>query len=161
MSKLLEMSEDFNTSSRQQAADIEQTVKAEPDEHAKSIKSAVKESEQKTRSDIAGLRNVIRWLILKDWMRAALIIFLVLGGMHAIVWGQGRIIEAKQKTIEQQKREIGNQEQTIERLAVQTWGITLHEGKKGRFIILSADQAIDTDWKLGDGKIIKLIEKGG
>ena len=159
MSKLLEMSEDFNRSSRQQAADIEQIVKADLDEHANSIKSALKESELKIRSDIAGHRKVPWWVILGNWMRVVLLCSLMLGGMYAIVWGQGRIIAGNQKTIDEQNREIKKQERTINRLEGQTWGINLYLGENGRFIVLPADQTIDPDWTVGKLPAILLVEE--
>ncbi len=153
MSKLLEMSEDFEKTSKQQAADIEQTVKAAFNAHVNSIRGALKESEQKIKSDIAGHRKVTRLLILEDWTRALLIIFLVLGGLYGSVWVQGKIIADNQKTISEQK-------QTIERLAEQTWGIKLHAGAKGRFIVLPADQEIETNWTMRKRPAIRLVEEG-
>ena len=159
MSKLLEMSENFNESSKQQATNTERSVKAAFAEHEHAIRNALMKSERKIKSAIADHHKVTRWLILEDWMRAALIIILMLGGIHSIVWVQGRIIAGNQNTIIEQTREIRDQEQTLKQLASQTWGINLQEMKIGRFIVLATDQAIDTTWTVRDRKAIKLVEK--
>ena len=159
MNKLLEMSENFNESSKQQATNTERSVKAAFAEHEHAIRNALMKSERKIKSAIAGHHKVIRWLILEDWMRAALIIILFLGGIHSIVWVQGRIIAGNQNTISEQTRDIRAQEQTLKHLASQTWGINLQEMEIGRFIVLAPDQAIDPTWIVRDRKAIKLVEK--
>ena len=159
MSKLLEMSENFNESSKQQATNTERSVKAAFVEHEHAIRNALMKSERKIKRAIADHHKVTRWLILEDWMRAALIIILILGGMHSIVWVQGWIIAGNQNTIIEQTREIRAQEQTLKQLASQTWGINLQELKSGRFIVLADDQAIEPNWTVSDRKAIKLVEK--
>ena len=159
MNKLLEMSENFSESSKQQATNTERSVKAAFAEHEHAIRNALMKSERKIKSAIADHHKVTRWLILEDWMRAALIIILILGGMHSIVWVQGWIIAGNQKTISEQRSGIRDQEHTLEQLASQTWGINLQEMKNGRFIVLAPDQAIDTTWTVRDRKAIKLVEK--
>ncbi|MGT3776412.1 MbeB family mobilization protein [Vibrio cholerae] len=109
MSKILNLAQDFEKKSKQQAHDIEQRLKSEFERHEKFIEEALRSSEQKIKGDINAQNQRMSALVLKSWLWIVLSVFLVLVACTGVIWWQGRTILANQL-------EINRQNATIERL---------------------------------------------
>ncbi|MGL5336612.1 MAG: MbeB family mobilization protein [Enterovibrio sp.] len=109
MSKILNLAQDFEKKSKQQAYDTEQRLKSEFERHEKFIEQALRSSEQKIKDDISVQNQRMSALVLKSWLWIVLTIVLVLAACMGVIWWQGEIILANQQ-------EINRQNATIERL---------------------------------------------
>ncbi|EPA5448737.1 MobB protein [Vibrio cholerae] len=109
MSKILNLAQDFEKKSKQQAHDTEQRLKSEFERHEKFIEQALRSSEQKIKGDINAQNQRMSALVLKSWLWIVLSVFLVLVACTGVIWWQGRTILANQQ-------EISRQNATIEQL---------------------------------------------
>lgn len=87
--------------------------------------------------------TIIMWLFL-----AGLVVALALSGAHwlAIQWTEREVIMLTQQKAALQA-DIKLQEQTVERLKDQTWGVDLYEDKTGRYVIMPKEWAGE-EWPL-------------
>ncbi|MDG2733367.1 MbeB family mobilization protein, partial [Vibrio parahaemolyticus] len=108
MSKILDLAQDFEKKSKQQALDTEQHLKSEFERHETFIEQALRSSEQKIKDDISVQNQRMSALVLKSWLWIVLTIVLVLAACMGVIWWQGEIILANQQ-------EINRQNATIER----------------------------------------------
>ena len=54
---------------------------------------------------------------------------------------------------------IQAEETTLATLRSQTWGVRLHEGEKGRFIVLPEGMSTEANWTVGKNAAIRLVKK--
>ncbi|WP_430777249.1 MbeB family mobilization protein, partial [Vibrio parahaemolyticus] len=102
MSKILNLAQDFEKKSKQQAHDTEQRLKSEFERHETFIEQALRSSEQKIKGDINAQNRRMSVLVLKSWAWLGLTIFLVIVACSSVIWWQGSMILANQLEINQQ-----------------------------------------------------------
>ncbi|MCA2429460.1 MbeB family mobilization protein, partial [Vibrio chemaguriensis] len=106
MSKILDLAQDFEKKSKQQALDTEQHLKSEFERHVRVIEQALRSSEQKIKGDINAQNRRMSVLVLKSWAWLGLTIFLVIVACSSVIWWQGSMILANQLEINQQSATI-------------------------------------------------------
>uniref|UniRef100_UPI0015F7756A MbeB family mobilization protein n=2 Tax=Vibrio TaxID=662 RepID=UPI0015F7756A len=103
MSKILDLAQDFEKKSKQQALDTEQHLKSEFERHERFIEQALRSSEQKIKGDINAQNRRMSVLVLKSWAWIGLSIFLVIVACSGVIWGQSKVIAQNWQTISEQK----------------------------------------------------------
>lgn len=122
-----------------------------------SIESALEEAVDRQRA-------VLQW----SWglpLAAGIALFLLisLGSWGLAQWQSSRI-RARSQTLERLDAEVEERTQILEQLNEATWGIRLHEGTTGKYIVLPAgalaldgrDRPRKPDWTVGGQAAIKL-----
>ncbi|WP_220251997.1 MbeB family mobilization protein, partial [Klebsiella pneumoniae] len=100
MSMTVELVEDFEQSSKQQANAIEKRLTEEFTRHEKAISGALKSSEEKMSAAIAEHSQKMGWLLLKTWIWMLVSIVLFLSATSGILWYQGELIAERQATLQ-------------------------------------------------------------
>ena len=110
MSKILELAKTFEESSKQQASDIETSVKNAFEPHEKAILEALDSSGRRLNAAIDAQSRRWGWLVLKGWVFPLIGVAFLLGISWVVVWYQGRVIAENWV-------EISRQNKTLEQLA--------------------------------------------
>ena len=100
MSKILDMAKTFEQTSKQQADDIESSLKPEFEKHEKAIKKALDSSRQSISDAIQDQQKRIGWLLLKSWGVMLISALLLLVATSGTLWYQGNLIAERQATLE-------------------------------------------------------------
>ncbi len=148
MSKILELAETFEKSSKQQASDIETSVNNEFGKHETAIREALRSSNQSLIAAIDGQSRRWGWLVLKGWICTLIGVVLILGISWGVLWYQGKQIAENWDTISQQKRILKEMD---------TLGLSLYQDKSGWFIVLPDGMTAKTGWNKDNGKT-KLVK---
>jgi hypothetical protein len=149
MSKILELAKTFEESSKQQASDIETSVKNAFEPHEKAILAALESSAQRLNTAIAAQNRRWDWLVLKGWVFPLIGVAFVLGISWGVVWYQGKVIAENWNTITRQERVLKGME---------TWGLSLYQDQNGQFIVLPDGMTATAGWSKDNGKtnLVKL-----
>lgn len=96
----------------------------------------------------------------RAWLRTAitaLAVFLgmLIGGWGLVAWATYRL-RSHRTELSRLKAECNQQHETLEALKAGTWGLSLRESEKGRFIVLPDGTKAVTGWTWGDKSTIKL-----
>lgn len=110
MSKILELAKTFEESSKQQASDIETSVKNAFEPHEKAILAALDSSGRRLNAAIDGQSRRWGWLVLKGWICTLIGVVLMLGISWGVLWYQGTLIA-------ENWAQISRQNTTLEQLA--------------------------------------------
>ncbi len=100
MSKILDMAKTFEQTSKQQADDIESSLKPEFERHEEAIKEALDSSRQSINDAIQDQQKRIGWLLLKSWGVMLISGLLLLAATSGTLWYQGNLIAERQATLE-------------------------------------------------------------
>ena len=100
MSKILDMAKTFEQTSKQQADDIESSLKPEFERHERAIKEALDSSRQSINDAIQDQQKRIGWLLLKSWGVMLFSALLLLAATSGTLWYQGNLIAERQATLE-------------------------------------------------------------
>ncbi|KYN71527.1 MobB protein, partial [Aeromonas salmonicida subsp. salmonicida] len=92
MSKILELAKTFEESSKQQASDIETSVKNAFEPHERAILAALESSARRLNTAIDAQNRRWGWLVLKGWVFPLIGVAFLLGISWVVVWYQGRVI---------------------------------------------------------------------
>jgi len=92
MSKILDMAKTFEQTSKQQADDIESSLKPEFERHEEAIKEALDSSRQSISDAIQDQQKRIGWLLLKSWGVMLISGLLLLAATSGTLWYQGNLI---------------------------------------------------------------------
>lgn len=76
------------------------------------------------------------------------------GSVGFFVWSTESLREER-KTL---KVAIQAEEATLAELRSKTWGLRLHEGEKGRFIVLPEGMRTESNWTVGKRDAIRLVK---
>ena len=118
----------------------------------RSIESA---SEELAAHQAAALR--------KAWRRPLLAGLSLFLGISIGSWGLTRWLSARiAGQLQESARleaEIEQLRRTEERLRERTWGVYLHEGSQGRYVVLPRGAEPDTGWTIGGRPSVKLSSK--
>ncbi|MGD6738127.1 MbeB family mobilization protein [Photobacterium leiognathi subsp. mandapamensis] len=106
MSRILDLAQNFEAKSKQQAHDTERHLKNVFEKHEKFIEQALRSSEQKITDDINAQNQRMSTLVLKSWLWIVLSVFLVLVACTGVIWWQGKTILTNQQEISLQKTMI-------------------------------------------------------
>ncbi|MBS2784353.1 MbeB family mobilization protein [Aeromonas salmonicida] len=148
MSKILELAETFEKSSKQQASDIETSVNIEFGKHETAIREALDSSGRRLNAAIDAQSRRWGWLVLKGWICTLIGVVLMLGISWGVLWFQGKQIAENWDTISQQKRILKEMD---------TLGLSLYQDKSGWFIVLPDGMTAKTGWNKDNGKT-KLVK---
>lgn len=107
MSKILDMAKTFEQTSKQQADDIESSLKPEFEKHEKVIKKALDSSRQSISDAIQDQQKRIGWLLLKSWGVMLISALLLLVATSGTLWYQGNLIAERQATLEELAKKGG------------------------------------------------------
>ena len=110
MSKILELAKTFEESSKQQASDIETSVKNAFEPHERAILAALESSARRLNTAIDAQTRRWGWLVLKGWVFPLIGVAFLLGISWVVVWYQGKVIAENWV-------EISRQNATLEQLA--------------------------------------------
>ncbi|MGI3175842.1 MbeB family mobilization protein [Aeromonas veronii] len=151
MSKILELAKIFEESSKQQASDIETSVKNAFEQHERAILAALGSSAQRLNTAIDAQNRRWVWLVLKGWVFPLIGVAFVLGISWVVVWYQGKVIAENWNTITRQERVLKGME---------SWGLSLYQDQNGQFIVLPDGMTATAGWSKDNGKtnLVKLEE---
>ncbi|MFG0770224.1 MbeB family mobilization protein [Vibrio plantisponsor] len=154
MSKILDLAEDFERKSREQAGVIESNLKSEFERHEQFIKRELRSNEQRITDDINAQSERLSGLVLKTWIWLPVTVITVLLACWGVIWWQGM-------TIVQNQQEIKRQEIALEKLNAKIWGVSLYQDNEGNYLVIPEGYTVQGGWTLNDGKneLIKLVEK--
>lgn len=121
---------------------------------------------RKTAEALRGARQeaeTLRSYLKRAWLRPLMIglsLFLgiLLGSWGLTQWVASKI-EVQLQTWAQLEAEIKEQELTLERLREKTWGVSLHEGSKGRYVVLPWGAELDTRWTIGGRPSVRFLSR--
>lgn len=149
MSKILELAKTFEESSKQQASDIETSVKNAFEPHERAILAALESSARRLNSAIDAQNRRWGWLVLKGWVFPLIGVAFVLGISWVVVWYQGKVIAENWNTITRQERVLKGME---------SWGLSLYQDQNGQFIVLPDGMTATAGWSKDNGKtnLVKL-----
>lgn len=129
MSKILELAKTFEESSKQQASDIETSVKNAFEPYERAILVALESSARRLNTAIDAQNRRWGWLVLKGWVFPLIGVAFLLGVSWVVVWYQGKVIAENWV-------EISRQNATLERLAAKGGELQLQEcGKKKQLCV--------------------------
>lgn len=165
MSSLLTQAKDFEQKSKEQLQLTEQTLKtafsghvksvnAELNESARQIVSAIRAHEQNMEEAMSRSRQSIITHSMKTWLNVVMTTLFLVATSGAVLWWQGN-------RIADNAREITRQQDALQRMNAKTWGVSYQEGQDGRFLVLPAGMAADTNWTMDEGKrhAVKLVQE--
>ncbi|MGI1228562.1 MbeB family mobilization protein [Raoultella ornithinolytica] len=149
MSKILELAKTFEESSKQQASDIETSVKNAFAPHEKAILGALESSARRLNTAIDAQNRRWGWLVLKGWVFPLIGVAFLLGISWVVVWYQGQRIAENWDTITRQERVLKG---------MKTWGLSLYQDQNGQFIVLPDGMTATAGWSKDNGKtnLVKL-----
>ncbi|WP_153038025.1 MbeB family mobilization protein [Aliivibrio fischeri] len=106
MKKILDLALDFETKSKEQANDIERSLKSEFSRHEKHIIRALKNSESEISNAINDQTSSLKKLIIPNWLWGIGFVMSVILVSWGVTWYQGILIVDNWVTISQQKEQI-------------------------------------------------------
>ncbi|MEZ8504681.1 MbeB family mobilization protein [Vibrio splendidus] len=110
MKKILDLASDFETKSKEQANDIERSLKSEFSKHEQHIVRALKDSEIEISNVIDDQTSSLKRLILPSWLWGIAFVVSVILVSWGVIWYQGTLITDNWVTISQQKDRIAELE---------------------------------------------------
>ena len=156
MSKILELAKTFEESSKQQASDIETSVKNAFEPHEKAILEALDSSGRRLNAAIDAQNRRWGWLVLKGWVFPLIGVAFLLGISWVVVWYQGRVIAENWV-------EISRQNKTLEQLAKKGGMLHLSTCGERQCIAVSKDTQLPesgTYWRRQSDQRVMFIPEG-
>ena len=102
-------------------------------------------------------------MLKRSWLRPLTIGLSLFLGVLLGSWGLTQWLSSEIESLIARKiqLEVGIelQEETLARLEGRTWGIRLHEGDKGRYVVLPWDAELDTRWTIGGRPSVRFSSK--
>ncbi|WP_228520262.1 MbeB family mobilization protein [Aeromonas hydrophila] len=156
MSKILELAKTFEESSKQQASDIETSVKNAFEPHERAILAALESSARRLNTAIDAQNRRWGWLVLKGWVFPLIGVAFLLGISWVVVWYQGRVIAENWV-------EISRQNKTLEQLAKKGGMLHLSTCGERQCIAVSKDTQLPesgTYWRRQSDQRVMFIPEG-
>ena len=149
---------------RRQAESLIQSELGKVGATANSAAAAVQRSIESDMEDLERTAGRIRTLVLRSWVRALAIAISLLLGISIGSWGLAQWLSFRVRTLVELEEQITEREQTLELLEEKTWGLDLHEGGNGKYVVLpegaltldGRDRPQKTEWTVGGRAAIKL-----
>lgn len=121
---------------------------------------ALSEKMNKDLSQLEGRYRLLGWAMLKGWLCHLLLALALLIGLVGGSWvltshlvREVKHLRQEVSLLEQEKREVT---ETLAAMQSKSWGLTLHSGQNGRFIVLPLGSNASTGWTMGKQTAIKL-----
>ena len=99
----------------------------------------------------------------RAWLRPLAIGLSLCLGISLGLWGLTRWLSVRiEGQLQQQARlaaEIEQQQRTLGLLQEGTWGVYLHEGSEGRYVVLPPGAELDTGWTIGGRPSVRFSSK--
>ena len=156
MSKILELAKTFEESSKQQASDIETSVKNAFEPHERAILAALESSARRLNTAIDAQNRRWGWLVLKGWVFPLIGVAFLLGISWVVVWYQGRVIAENWV-------EISRQNKTLEQLAKKGGMLHLSTCGERQCIAVSKDTQLPESgvyWRRQSDQRVMFIPEG-
>ena len=146
----------------------EALITSELQKLGESSRSAAVNALRSIESDLEAAIGRMRALLLKAWMRPLAVGISLFLGISIGSWGLTRWqlfwIRSQAETLAGQDLEIEEQARTLAQLREGTWGIRLHEGTRGKYVVLPKgamrldgnDRPQLPEWTVGGQAAIKL-----
>lgn len=122
MSKILDLAQNFEAKSKQQAAATESSLKHEFERHERAVREALNSSANKIKSDISAQNAIMSRLVLRSWIWIGATLIIVFGAIQAVLWWQGNEIMTNQREIESQRANLRDLESRGSKIQLNTCG---------------------------------------
>lgn len=123
----------------------------ENDMQARIVKmnQSLKKSLDQTRKQAEALQSTMQ----KMWLKPVLIGLSLFLGISFGSWGLMQFlsyqITTRAETLAQLRNNIEHEQQTLQLLRDKTWGVTLRQGEKGRFVVFPPGTKPEISWRVG------------
>lgn len=113
------------------------------------MNQSLKKSLDQTRKQAEVLQSTMQ----KMWLKQVLIGLSLFLGISLGSWGLMQFmsyqITSRAETLAQLRNNIEHEQQTLQLLRDKTWGVTLRQGKEGRFVVLPLGTKPEISWSAG------------
>jgi Fe2+ transport system protein B len=120
------------------------------------MNQSLKKSLDQTRRQTETLQSTMQ----KMWLKPLLIGLSLFLGISLGSWGLMQFlsyqITSRAETLAQLRNDIEHEQQTLQFLRDRTWGVTLRQGKEGRFVVLPPDTKPEISWSVGGRPALRL-----
>lgn len=144
---------------RSVASDALSTIASDMGRQAEAARERIREPWSGIEKEAETLRGHLR----RAWLRPlAAGLSLSLGisiGSWAMMRWLSREVESKLQESATLEERIEGQRRTLELLEERTWGVYLHEGSRGRYVVLPRGAELDTGWTIGGRPSVKFSSK--
>jgi len=117
---------------------------------------SLKRSLDQTRRQVDALQSTMQ----KMWLKPLLIGLSLFLGISLGSWGMMQFlsyqITSRAETLAQLRNNIEHEQQTLQLLRDKTWGVTLRQGKEGRFVVLPPGTKPEISWRVGGRPALRL-----
>ena len=142
----------------------ESLITSELEKLGESARSAAGNALRSIESDLEAATGRMGALLMKAWVRALAIAISLLLGISIGSWGLTQWLSVRVRTLVELEGRIEEQERTLELLEGKTWGLDLHEGRNGKYVVLPQgvrmldhnDRPVVPVWTVGRQPAIKL-----
>ena len=135
-----------------EAEDRETTAIAERERRkfGETLSASANEKLRITEAAMEAQVGRIQGLLWRGWLRSLLVglfVFLgILGGSWGLTQWQSSRVERLVERQEALRRAIAQEQQTLEQLQAQTWGVWLHEAEDGTRHVVFPKRPFNADW---------------
>ena len=149
---------------RAERRQLESLIRSELGKLGASASSAAAAELRSIESALERGTGRIRTLLLRSWVRTLAIAISLLLGISIGSWGLARWTSFRVRTLVELEAQIEEREQALELLEEKTWGLDLHEGGNGKYVVLpegaltldGRDRPQKAEWTVGGRTAIKL-----
>ena len=141
------------------ASDALRTIASDTERQAADVRRDLSRGWRGVREEAETLREHLK----RAWLRPLAIGLSLCLGISLGSWGLMRWLSREVEGLLQEKARLGveieEQERTLEVLREKTWGVYLHEGSKGRYVVLPRGAELDTGWTIGGRPSVRFSSK--
>lgn len=124
------------------------TIESDMQKRIGRMNQSLQKSLDQTGRQIGTLQTSLR----KIWLKPALIGLSLFLGISSGSWGLMQFLAARiqnqVETLSQLRLQIGQEQQALQLLRNESWGVTLHQDKQGKFVVLPVGFQPKTFWSV-------------
>ena len=139
---------------------IEETAASELRQLGKNLRAVANDELRTTEADMAAGTAGIRVVLLNAWLRplvVGLMIFVAIsGGSWGLMHWLSTRIQSRFETLAMLEVQIEDARETLAKIEETTWGVTLLETDRGRFVVLPDGTLDRPPWLVGGRPALKL-----
>ena len=110
-----------------------------------------------TENELARRQEELLWKLIKGRiLYPSLTALCVTGGIFLASWG---LIQWQESRIAANILAIRDQEETLAKLREKTWGVTYHEGRNGKFLVLPSGVKGENNWTVEKKNAVRLVRE--
>ncbi|HDH2531717.1 TPA: MbeB family mobilization protein [Escherichia coli] len=126
-------------------------------EQLETLNSAVNAQFSATENELARRQEELLWKLVKGRiLYPSLMALCVTGGIFLASWG---LIQWQESRIAANILAIRDQEETLAKLREKTWGVTYHEGRNGKFLVLPSGVKGENNWTVEKKNAVRLVRE--